>query len=1000
MATLRLAIDAREAKTGADSFNSELKRITGFSREAVGSTEKLSKSIDKTGKEAAQTGRQLTEAGNATREAGRKAVRAEREFRGFRRELRSTNERAANFAGTMVRLGAGITGIVALRGGIGVLRDFELTMAQVGGVTRATEQQFRDLTDTARELGASTVFSAKEAADGLLFLSRAGFSTSAAMAAIPDTLNLAQAGSLELGEAADFASNILSQFGLQAEETVRVVDTLIGVSNRSNTDVRQLAEALKYAGPVAGALGITVEETAAAIGVLGDSGIQASLAGTNLRGIMAGLLGPTEEAQKAIESYGLSVQDVNPAMNDLVTIFQRFRDVGLDPAEAETIFGRRNVGAALTLTKAAANLETLRTEAELADGEAENLARTMNNTLNGALRSLVSVAQELVLQLGEYGLTDALKSALGFMTDVLRVIGGIEDETGPASEGFQLLARSIQFAAVSVGTFLAVDIAAGLVNIALRARQAAFAVGTLGAVMKLNPYVLAISAIAGVVSVMESLNNEVEEQVRQVENLGASYRAFESQFKTVSRIRAEFDEALEGGTVREQAEALDRYADSIRRVQKELQVATREAQNRSKDPAQFLQDVESGRFTTGISAEDIAASTGIALDKVRTFNKERLREIDEARRGTRELIEALTVPGDSFGEPVFTDDPEYLRFLSTFPEVAIPGYEEVVERAKKDLKELEALRENLGSGNIPIPELEKLLQQQLDNVEGLRVKLGLDIAEDEADEFKKKVEDLVGGGSDETRRINSNSTLEDLRLRTSLIGKTQELFEREMFLYEARQGAIRDGIIDLDRYTEEVGRLYDTLARADRFAQIGEQIGSEFGDALFSIITDLDDLEAAFENFARRVGEILFQELVTRRLAASLGGFFSGLVAGPATGTTAVDPGRRYESFVPTANSARGGIVDSGGITTFSMGGVVDRPTRFRAGLQHGLLGEAGKEFIVPAQLMADGSLGLRATGDMGGGGTTVNMTVYAKDASSFRKSARQITAELRKGVK
>ena len=252
---------------------------------------------------------------------------------------------------------AGFSGMLILRQVTKTLAGFEEAMATLQGITGRTADQMEDFSKVARNLGATTKFSAQEAGDGLIFLARAGFTANEAITAIPDTLNLAAAASLELGEAADIASNVLSQFNLSATETARVGDVLVNVANRANTDVRQLAEALKMVGPVAGAIGKTVEQTAAAIGVLGDSGIQAGQAGTNLRGVISSLLKPTSEATGLIKSMSLSIDDVDPATQSLVSIFEKFRDVNLTAAEAVAIFGRRNAAAALIMARSTKKMQ-------------------------------------------------------------------------------------------------------------------------------------------------------------------------------------------------------------------------------------------------------------------------------------------------------------------------------------------------------------------------------------------------------------------------------------------------------------------------------------------------------------------------------------------------------------------------------------------------------------------------------------------------------------------
>lgn len=363
MPTLRLGIDGRKAKSGAKDYEDSAKRVTKSSNVADKAVQKLALA-----------------------------------FGGF----------------------------LTVRKTVDVLSEFELTMATVRGVTGATEEQFKSMSEAARELGSTTQFSAKEAGDGLLFLARAGFSAEQAVEALPATLDLAVTGMLELGEAADIASNVLSQFGLEAEETSRVVDVLNNTANSANTNIQQLAEGMKFAGPVAGALGQTVENTAAALGVLGDSGIQASLAGTNLRGIMSALLGPTDGAMMAIENLGISMDKLDPATNDITTIFEEFKNANLDAASAVQIFGRRNAAAALVLAQGAEKVGELTEANQNAQGSAADLAAEMRDTLSGSLKSLNSAFEEMLLSAGDSGLLGAFRTVVDVTADLIRMFSGAE----------------------------------------------------------------------------------------------------------------------------------------------------------------------------------------------------------------------------------------------------------------------------------------------------------------------------------------------------------------------------------------------------------------------------------------------------------------------------------------------------------------------------------------------------------------------------------------------
>ncbi len=358
----------------------------------------------------------------------RSARRGIFDLKRFNIAMATSTRRMRSFSlGGRALLGA-FTGFLIIRKMTKTIAEFEDTLASVKGVTGATAEEFQRLNDTARELGATTRFTASQAGEGLLALSRAGFTVDEAITALPQTLNLAAAGMIDLGEASRFVANTLRQFGLDASETQRVADSFVVTANNANTDVRALAEALKFVGPVAGALDRDLEEITGTLGVLANAGLQGTIAGTNLRGIFARLLDITPKAQKVISRLGISMDKLNPQTNSVAQIFKEFGDAGLQAGDAVKIFGRRNVAAALVLKANASVVEELTQKQRDLAGEAERVALIQEDTLGGAFRALRSAIEEAFLSIGDSGFTGALRGVVEITTDVIRVLTGFEDK--------------------------------------------------------------------------------------------------------------------------------------------------------------------------------------------------------------------------------------------------------------------------------------------------------------------------------------------------------------------------------------------------------------------------------------------------------------------------------------------------------------------------------------------------------------------------------------------
>ncbi len=205
--------------------------------------------------------------------------------------------------------------------------DFETSMNRVRAVTGATADEMIELEATARELGATTQFSAKQAADAMSFLAMAGFETNKIIGAMPATLNLAAAAQIDMGQAADIASNILAGFNLDADELAGAIDVMAKTFTSSNTDLVQLGEAMSLVAPISEGLGVSIEETSAAIGILSNAGIQASSAGTGLRRTLSVLV--TES-----DRLGIATLDAAGDMRPLADILDDLEEVGLSTADA------------------------------------------------------------------------------------------------------------------------------------------------------------------------------------------------------------------------------------------------------------------------------------------------------------------------------------------------------------------------------------------------------------------------------------------------------------------------------------------------------------------------------------------------------------------------------------------------------------------------------------------------------------------------------------------
>ncbi len=331
-------------------------------------------------------------------------------------QAKADYERTSALAGSMAATGAGglATGSGILYAGARMMApglEFDTSMSKVQALTRldAGSEEMAALREQARQLGASTQFTAGQAADAQGFLAMAGFDPKSIQAAMPGMLDLAKAGDTDLAQTADIASNILTGFNLQASETGRLGDVLVGAFTRSNTNLQMLGETMKYAAPVAASVGQDIETVAAMAGKLGDAGIQGSMGGTALRAILNRLSAPPKAAAKALDKLGVSAVDAHGNLRDMPTVLQEIYEKTKNMGDAERagllkhIAGEEAVAGMQVLVKQAGSgaLQEFVSTLKQTEGEASATAKTMADNLRGDLSAMGSAWEDLGIQLQE-----------------------------------------------------------------------------------------------------------------------------------------------------------------------------------------------------------------------------------------------------------------------------------------------------------------------------------------------------------------------------------------------------------------------------------------------------------------------------------------------------------------------------------------------------------------------------------------------------------------------
>ena len=350
-----------------------------------------------------------------------------------------------------------ITGTAAALGGVAaaaikVGSDFESQMSRVKAISGATGEEFEQLKAQAMQLGADTSFSASQAAEGMENLAAAGFTTSEIMNAMPGLLNLAAASGEDLASSSDIAASTLRGFGLAAYDAAHVADVLAANANRTNSSVADTGEAMKYIAPLARAAGLSLEETAAAIGIMANAGVNGSQAGTSLRGALSRLSKPTKDMSEAMDELGISFYDSNGKMKSLTEQVGMLRQAteGMTDEQKNnylvTLYGQEALSGMLALiNEGEGSLGELTNAYKNCDGAAQKAAETMQDNLSGALEQLGGSAQTLGLAFYN-SVADNLKNAAKTATESINNItdsfnnGGLNEAIQTAGDEFANLA--------------------------------------------------------------------------------------------------------------------------------------------------------------------------------------------------------------------------------------------------------------------------------------------------------------------------------------------------------------------------------------------------------------------------------------------------------------------------------------------------------------------------------------------------------------------------------
>lgn len=434
-----------------------------------------------------------------------------------------------------------------------VTADFDKSMSQVAAVSGATGDELEVLRDKAREMGATTKFSAADAADAMNYMAMAGWKANDMLNGIEGIMALAAASGEDLATTSDIVTDALTAFGYTAADAGHFADVLAAASSNANTNVSMLGESFKYVAPVAGSLGYSAEDVAVALGLMANSGIKAGTAGAALRTILSNMANPSEKMANAMNVLGVSLDDGQGNMKSLMEVMQDFRngfgdvqipmdeftegvarlDAQLESGEisekkynkemellvtraygaegankamyASMLAGQRGMSALLAIVNTSdEDFEKLTESIYNSDGAAQEMADIMQDNLAGQLEILKSQLQELAISVGDI-LMPVVKTVVGWIQKAVDWLNSLDNGTKNTIVTIAAVVAAIGPLLIVIG-----KIAGGISAILTlwpKLKGLAIAINAFTAA---NPILLIVSAVAALTAAFIYLWNNCE----------------------------------------------------------------------------------------------------------------------------------------------------------------------------------------------------------------------------------------------------------------------------------------------------------------------------------------------------------------------------------------------------------------------------------------------------------------------------------------------------------
>ena len=746
-------------------------------------------------------------------------------------------------------------------------------MDKVAAISGATGEDLERLTEKAKEMGATTMFSATESAEALQYMAMAGWKADQMIAGLPAIMNLAAASGEDLATVSDIVTDDLTAFGLAAEDAGHFADVLAAASSNANTNVSLMGETFKYAGAVAGAMGYDVEDLAVATGLMANAGIKASNAGTALRSVITRMAKPTKESYQAMQDLGISLTDNEGQMYSFMEIMEQMRDGFADLTEAEKaekaamLAGKTGMSGLLSIVNASeADFNKLCEAIENCDGAAEEMAATMQDNLKGKVTILQSALEGLGISVYDV-FSEDLKGGVEAATEAVeRLHDSVENgDIGVSLNKMSDALEDMITAAVDLGEDvlpvlidaftwiidhggLVAGTMGGILAFKTTMDVATAAVSAFNAVMAANPYVLIAAGIAALTGALIGLSSEIESDEERVKRLNDT--AAES-VKKYDQINEKLDENIQNRenarkSIESEEAASKKLVSELSELQSKTSLTTEEQARQSAIIEQLNQqypdlnlaiDEQTGKLNLSTDAilENIDAllqqakaaaaqedMANIAKDlyeaekELADIEKERTDNLNESADASRQAYREM----EEYGR-VTDETQERVALASEVQENLNEKYNETQEKITSLTGEYETAAEYVAAST----------EQMAESTEGATDRMGtaFEELEEEAREELDKIKETVSGFSGMFDEMSTEASKSMGEISQNLANNAQSMSDYADNIHKAMNIAAESTDSSTKAIVDYlIGMGVDGAAELAQFVQAAEENSAEY----------------------------------------------------------------------------------------------------------------------------------------------------------------------------